>query len=108
MKETDDKNFETDVTNSDIPVLVDFWAPWCAPCRALGPTLDKVAQAFQGRVSVVKVNTDENQGLAERFSIRAIPTMMVFKGGEPVEHLMGAHSEGSIKEMLERVLQGKE
>ena len=99
-------NWEQEVVNSDKPVLVDFWAPWCGPCRALAPTIDKVADQFAGRVKVGKLNTDDNQDLAVRYGISAIPQLFVFHGGDqPKERPSpGAHSEAEIVKMLNRTL----
>ena len=99
-------NWEQEVVQSDKPVLVDFWAVWCGPCRALAPTIDKIADAYAGRVKVGKVNTDQAQALAVRFGISAIPQIMVFKGSaQPVERPSpGVKSPDEISKMLDRVL----
>jgi thioredoxin 1 len=99
-------NWDKEVVQSDKPVLVDFWAVWCGPCRQLGPTIDKIANDFAGKVKVGKLNTDDAQELAARYRISAIPQIMVFKGGaQPVERPSpGVQSEAEIVKMLNRVL----
>ena len=92
--------WQSEVLDSDQPVLVDFWAPWCGPCKALAPTLDQVAEALTGTAKVAKVNTDDNQEIAVEFGIRGIPTLLVFKGGEMVERVNDRSFEG-IKSVLE-------
>jgi thioredoxin 1 len=99
-------NWETEVVKSAVPVLVDFWAVWCGPCRALSPTIDKIADQFTGKIKVGKLNTDEHPDVAVRYGISAIPQVLVFKGGEePVEKMVGAQPEANIVKMLNRVLE---
>ncbi|WP_298612687.1 thioredoxin [uncultured Thermosynechococcus sp.] len=99
-----DATFEEEVLNSDIPVLVDFWAPWCGPCRMVAPVIDEIANEYQGRVKVVKVNTDENSKVATDFGIRSIPTLMIFKGGQKVDILVGAVPKTKIEATLQQFL----
>lgn len=89
IKEVTASQFDQEVKESDLPVLVDFWASWCGPCRMMAPVLDEAAVELEGKMKVVKVNVDEEVSLAEKYEIMSIPTMMVFKGGEPVDMIMG-------------------
>ena len=82
-------NFKTEVLESDIPVLVDFWAPWCGPCKMLGPVISQIAEEYDGKVKVGKVNVDEEEELAAKYGIQSIPTVLLFKGGEVVEQSLG-------------------
>src|SRR3984893_7801748 len=97
---TDDA-FDKDVLNSDVPVLVDFWAEWCGPCRMMGPTVDQVATEYAGKVKVGKVDVDSNVQTAGRYQIRGIPTLLVFKGGKVVEQKVGAVGKADVKKMLD-------
>lgn len=99
-------NFMEDVVaaSAQIPVLVDFWAPWCAPCRQLMPTLDRLAADYAGRFKLAKVNTDEQQELAQQVGIRSLPTVVLFKNGTPVDHFMGVVPEAQIRQMLDKHL----
>lgn len=95
-----DSNFDQEVLKSDIPVLVDFWAPWCGPCRMVSPLVDELAEELTGKLKVVKVNTDENQEIAIKYGIRSIPTLGIFKDGEIVDGVIGALPKQAIKDKL--------
>jgi thioredoxin 1 len=99
-----DDNFEAEVLSSDVPVLVDFWATWCGPCKAIAPLLDEVAAEFAGKVKVGKVNVDENPKTPAKYGVRGIPTLLVFKGGELVDQVVGAVPKSQIEEMLNKTL----
>ena len=102
--EVNDSNFETEVKNSETPVLVDFWAPWCGPCRKISPIIDDLATEYAGKVKVVKVNTDENMKLTQEFSISGIPSILIFKNGEAVERLVGLMQKNQLVSNLEKYL----
>lgn len=99
-----DANFEAEVLSSDVPVVVDFWAPWCGPCRKLGPVLDEVAEELKEKIKVVKVNTDENLKTAKEYSIIGLPSLLVFKNGQAVERLVGLMPKSSILSNIEKHL----
>ncbi|MDY7000960.1 MAG: thioredoxin [Thermodesulfobacteriota bacterium] len=95
-----DGGFEAEILQSDVPALVDFWAPWCGPCRAMAPVIEDLADEFEGRVKITKMNVDENQETPRKYGIRAIPTLILFQNGEVLEQITGAVSKSSIKEMI--------
>lgn len=99
-----DADFEAKVLNSTTPVAVDFWAPWCAPCRVVGPVLDKLAEEYEGRLVVAKVNTDEEVNWATKFGIQGIPTVIMFKDGQEVERLVGSRPESAYKSAFNKLL----
>ena len=95
--------FDETVASSDKPVVVDFWAEWCGPCKAIAPTLDELATEYAGRVTIAKVNVDEHPGLAARFQVRSIPTLLIFKGGQVIDQVVGAVPKAQIKKRLDAV-----
>ena len=99
-----DSSFDQDVIKSEIPVLVDFWAPWCGPCRMVAPVVEEVSQQYEGQVKVVKVNTDENPNVASKYGIRSIPTLMIFKDGQRVDMVVGAVPKTTLANTLEKHL----
>ncbi|PZV09146.1 MAG: thioredoxin [Leptolyngbya sp.] len=98
------ETFQAEVLKSDVPVLVDFWAPWCGPCRMVASVVDEVAQQYDGQLKVVKVNTDEQPGIASHYGIRSIPTLMVFMNGEKMEQVVGAVSQATLSKAVEPFL----
>ena len=105
VKEVTDQDFEAQVLNSNKPVLVDFWAPWCAPCRMLAPTVEAVAQSFEQTASVVKLNVDDNPAVSQRYGIKGIPTLILFKNGKEEERVVGATSKEAISRMIDKHVQ---
>ena len=99
-----EENWEQEVEKSDSPVLVDFWAPWCGPCRMVGPIVEELAGEYQGKVRVGKLNTDEAPNIAAKFGIRSIPTLMIFKGGQVADQLVGAYPKSKISEKLDAAI----
>ncbi len=99
-----DQNFEGEALKATIPVLVDFWAPWCGPCRAVSPIVEELAKEYDGKVKVGKLNVDENPGTAGKYGIMSIPSLLIFKNGNPVKTMIGAQGKESIKKGIEEAL----
>jgi thioredoxin 1 len=97
-------NYESEVVKSPIPVLIDFWAPWCGPCRMLAPVIDELAKEFAGKIKVAKLNTDENIEISTQFQISSIPTILIFKNGKPVEKVVGFKQKGELVALINKVL----
>jgi len=104
VTEVGDQNFEAEVLNSPVPVLVDFWAAWCAPCRMLAPVVEAIAENYEGKARVVKVNVDENNLTSAKYNIKGIPTLLLFKNGEIKEQIVGNTTKGTISKMLDNHL----
>ena len=99
-----DSDFKAKVLESKLPVIVDFWAPWCGPCRMVSPTIDELAKDYEGKLVVGKMNVDENQVPASQFNVMSIPTVMIFKNGQPVKSIIGAQGKESYKKAIEEAL----
>ncbi len=102
--EVTDADFESEVLKSDLPVLVDFWAPWCGPCRMVAPLVEELAGEYDGKMKFVKLNTDDNIQTASKYGIRSIPTLLVFKGGNVVDQIMGAKPKPALVSAIEKHL----
>lgn len=98
----DEDNFDEEIQNKQGPILVDFWAAWCAPCKTIAPSLEELAEELAGRAHVAKVDVDQNGDLANRFGVRSIPTLMMFKGGKIVDQLIGAYPKDAIRKLIEK------
>jgi thioredoxin 1 len=99
-----DANFQKDVLESKMPVVVDFWAPWCGPCKIVSPTIEELAKEYDGKVAVGKMNVDDNQIPASQFGVMSIPTVMIFKDGQPVKSMVGAQGKESYKRAIDEVI----
>lgn len=99
-----DQSFKQDVLDSKTPVVVDFWAPWCGPCRMVSPLIDELAKEYEGKMVVGKMNVDENQQTSGQFNVMSIPTVMIFKNGQPVKSIVGAQGKESYKKIFEEAL----
>ena len=104
VQEITDANFETEVINSDLPVLIDFWAPWCAPCRAIGPVVDELSREFTGKLKVVKMNVDDNPRTPSRYGVRGIPNLILFHCGEVKEQIIGAVPKAQLVKAIGKVI----
>jgi thioredoxin 1 len=100
----DDGNFDTEVIKSDMPVLVDFWAPWCAPCKAIAPVVDTLADEYEGKIKVGKVNVDENPATPGKYGIRGIPTIILFKDGKVMDQVVGAVPKAQLEALIKKAL----
>ena len=104
VTEVTDATFQTEVLNSTVPVLVDFWAPWCGPCRAIAPLLDEIAGAYAGKAKVVKINVDDHQAVAQRYRVSSIPNLIVFKNGQVAQQIVGAVPKAHLVKAITTVV----
>ena len=105
--EVQDQDFDDKVIQSRVPVVVDFWAPWCGPCKAVGPIIEKLAQSHEGKARFVKINIDDNSGTAQKYGIKSVPTIMFFNNGQMVDKMVGVVTAAKLGESLQNVLAGK-
>ncbi len=103
VQEVSDATFEAEVLKSSVPVLIDFWAPWCGPCKAIAPVLDELAKEYEGRVKIVKMNVDDNQATPSSFGVRSIPNLLLFKGGTVAEQIVGAVPKAQLQKAIDQV-----
>ncbi len=102
--DVNDANFDQEVLQSSVPVLVDFWAPWCGPCKAIAPVVEELAGEFDGKIKVVKVNVDDNKEAAHRYNVRGIPNLILFKNGEMVDQMIGARSKQELVDLVSKAV----
>ena len=99
-----DDSFDSEIINSELPAFVDFWAPWCGPCKMVGPIVEELAEEYDGKVKVAKLNVDENQKTPVQYAVRSIPTLILFKGGASIDQMVGAVSKAKMEEMIRKAL----
>ena len=104
LTEVTDATFEQEVLKSDTPVVVDFWAPWCGPCRMVAPVVEELSEEYSGKVKFLKLNTDDNMNTAATYGIRSIPTLLMFKGGQPIDQIIGFRPKGDLKKVIDKAL----
>ena len=104
MMDTNKDDFEKEVLKNNLPVLVDFWAPWCGPCRIVGPALEKLSNEYINKLKFAKLNVDDNQEIAAKFDVRGIPCMIVFKNGQEVDRIIGAYPEPTLRQKIDLIL----
>ena len=104
LVQVNDKNFSSEVLQSTLPVLVDFWATWCGPCRSIGPIVEELAREFSGRLKVTKLNVDENPATPSQYGVRGIPTLILFKGGKIIDQIVGAVPKARLKTLMEKAI----
>nr|AIA21460.1 thioredoxin [Neopyropia fucicola] len=104
VSQVTDASFKQEVINNNLPVLVDFWAPWCGPCRMVSPVVDEIAEEYESSIKVVKINTDDNPTIAAEYGIRSIPTLMIFKAGERVDTVIGAVPKSTLASTLNKYI----
>ena len=102
--EVNDKNFDQEVLKSDLPVVVDFWAPWCVPCKMIGPIIDKLSEEYKGKVKFCKLNVDESPDSARNYQVMSIPLLLFFKDGNPMDQSLGAVSDSAIRKKVDKLL----